>query len=53
MKLVEPEEPKDTQVNGIITQEQSPEEEEDDDDEWKVSSLTWNLIIKNLIGPTY
>ncbi|XP_049874149.1 ubiquitin carboxyl-terminal hydrolase 10-B isoform X2 [Pectinophora gossypiella] len=37
MKLVEPEEPKDSngQPNGVITQEQ-PAEEDDDDDEWKV-----------------
>ncbi|XP_068618782.1 proline-rich protein 36 [Battus philenor] len=36
MKLVEPEEPKDSnnRPNGVVTLEQSPEE--DDDDEWKV-----------------
>ncbi|KAJ0178150.1 hypothetical protein K1T71_005973 [Dendrolimus kikuchii] len=37
MKLIEPDEPKDVNVqpNGVISQEQQPEEE-DDDDEWKV-----------------
>lgn len=37
MKLVEPDEPKEnnSQPNGIVTSDQSPEEE-DDDDEWKV-----------------
>ena len=39
IKLVEPEEPKDTngKPNGIVPQEQQqPIEEDDDDDEWKV-----------------
>lgn len=36
MKLVEPEEPKDsTRPNGVVAQEQPPEED-DDNDEWKV-----------------
>lgn len=37
IKLVEPEEPKETTAkpNGVVPQEQ-PVEEDDDDDEWKV-----------------
>ncbi|KAI5637907.1 ubiquitin carboxyl-terminal hydrolase domain-containing protein [Phthorimaea operculella] len=39
MKLIEPEEPKESSVgqpNGVITQEPQQPEEDDDDDEWKV-----------------
>lgn len=41
VKLIEPDEPKETtgQLNGVITQEQ-PQEEDDDDDEWKVNDIS-------------
>lgn len=50
MKLVEPEEPKDStgQTNGIVTQEPPPEED-DDDDEWKVTYVIYTLLLKGIV----